>query len=145
MSISGKNTQNQVIRKNYTMSASLTKQFTFWFMRFSGLLLLFIALFHLAYTHFIIPGGITHITYQTIAARWTDPVWGFSWRFFDLLLLSLTLTHGVLGIRSISYAVLSQKVFRLMAFVILIALYLVLLGGSAWIIFTFQGHVPPQS
>jgi succinate dehydrogenase / fumarate reductase membrane anchor subunit len=109
-----------------------------WFMRLSGLLLLFMALFHLTYMHLLVPGGVSHTSYATIAAGWTDPVWGFSRRFFDLLLLVLSLSHGALGLRNASNRYLPARKANRTAQLVLVITYLVLSGGSIWMIFTFQ-------
>ena len=99
--------------------------------RLSGLLLLGLALFHLMYMHFIAPGGVAHQNYQAIAARWTDPAWGFTWRLLDLLLLGLALTHGFIGLGKIATVPLVRGV--------LLLAWLALLALGTWIIFSFRG------
>ncbi|RME99907.1 MAG: hypothetical protein D6768_14090, partial [Chloroflexi bacterium] len=80
--------------ENHRQPVSSIEQTAWLFMRLSGVLLLFMAVGHLMYMYFIIPGGVSAITYQVILDRWTDPVWGFAARLFDLLLLLLGLAHG---------------------------------------------------
>ena len=115
------------------------EQISWLFMRLSGLCLLGLALFHLIYMHFIVPGGVSEIDYFSIANRWTNPVSGFFWRFFDLLLLVLTLSHGAAGIRdAIDRSFMSRNV-KTIAMGGLALSYIFLLASSTWLIFTFQG------
>lgn len=65
------------------------------FMRISGLLLLGLALGHLAIMHLI--NNVDVITYDFVAARYA----GWFWRGYDLLMLLLALIHGVNGVRVI--------------------------------------------
>jgi succinate dehydrogenase / fumarate reductase membrane anchor subunit len=108
------------------------------FMRVSGVVLLFIAVFHLMYMYFIIPGGVTAIDYNVIVARWTDPAWGFFWRFFDLLLLTFGLTHGSNGLRNIVNEYVFNRNLRPIIKTVLILIYLLLIATGAIIIFSFQ-------
>jgi succinate dehydrogenase / fumarate reductase membrane anchor subunit len=105
-------------------------------MRLSGLLLLAMALFHLFYLYFWQPGGIDGISYQSIAARWTDPALGFTWRVFDLLLLVLGLAHGCNGIRQVIDGAVSRRGWRVAGAGILLLGYVGLVGVGAAIIFT---------
>ncbi|GAB4433511.1 MAG: hypothetical protein Kow0031_15110 [Anaerolineae bacterium] len=107
-----------------------------YFMRLSGLLLLGMVLFHLFHTHFWQPGGVGGINYHSIAARWTDPALGFTWRLFDLLLLVLGLAHGSNGIRQMIFGATSQAGWRAAVVGLLVLLYVGLVGIGAAIIFT---------
>jgi succinate dehydrogenase / fumarate reductase, membrane anchor subunit len=66
---------------------------SWFFMRISGLILVFLALLHFAITH------IVHDVVDTDAAfvnqRWDNPMW----RLFDWTLLALGLLHGINGLR----------------------------------------------
>ena len=112
--------------------------FAWYFMRVSGAILLVIAGFHLMYMHFIIPGGITAINYEVIAARWTDPVWGFFWRFFDLMLLLFGLTHSGTGMRQVGEDYIKNDRWRriVTAGFYLICIVVIILGGR--VIFGFN-------
>lgn len=72
-----------------------TEVFAWFFMRISGLVLLFMALFHFALTHIIY--DVTETTSGFVAARWQNPLW----RTYDWLLLALGLGHGIVGLRVI--------------------------------------------
>lgn len=63
------------------------------FMRVSGLILLFLALFHFAITHII--NDVTETDARFVAERWANPLW----RLFDWVLLALALLHGLNGMR----------------------------------------------
>lgn len=65
------------------------------FMRISGILLVFLALGHVAIMHII--NDIEQVDYAFVAGRWLSPFW----RVYDLLLLWLALVHGANGIRVI--------------------------------------------
>ena len=116
-----------------TFSGELT---AWYFMRLSGFILLAMALFHLFYMLFLIPGGITGISYQTIIARWTHPTLGFTWRLFDLHLLLLSLTHGVNGIRQMLNQAPVQPVWQRVGKALLLIIYLGLVGVGTGIILT---------
>lgn len=114
---------------------SYFEQTAWLFMRLSGLLLLFLAVGHLIYMTFIIPGGVGAITYQVILDRWTDPVWGFSARLFDLLLLLLGLAHGGNGLRKILADTVHGPKLRRLLNIVLGACLLALAATGAQIIF----------
>lgn len=67
------------------------------FMRISGLLLLILALGHLAIMH-LIDTGAERIDFGFVATRWDDPLW----RTWDWMLLMLALVHGINGLRNIT-------------------------------------------
>jgi len=108
------------------------------FMRASGVVLLGTAVFHLIYMQFIIPGGVTAIDYSIVAARWTDPAWGFFWRLFDLLLLVFGLTHSSNGIRNIINSYVSSPPRRKAAKILLLSACLLLAAMGAIVIFSFN-------
>lgn len=122
-------------RENASTSQPDSPGVVWYFMRLSGLFLLGMALFHLFYTYFWQPGGINGISYQSIAARWTDPTLGFTWRVFDLLLLVLGLAHGCNGIRQVIDSATSRTGWRMAGASLLLLLYVGLVGIGAAIIF----------
>ena len=63
------------------------------FMRVSGLVLLFLALGHLAFMHLI--HNVDEINYAFVANRYA----GWGWRGYDLLMLVLAMIHGTNGAR----------------------------------------------
>ncbi len=72
--------------------------YAWFFMRVSGLLLLFLAIGHLVIMHVI--NNIDQINYQFVANRWVGS-WGFFWRTYDGSMLILALIHGLNGLRTI--------------------------------------------
>jgi succinate dehydrogenase / fumarate reductase membrane anchor subunit len=119
----------------------LFERYAWFFMRLSGLLLLVLAVFHLIYMQFIIPGGVAGINYEVVVARWTDPPWGLFWRTFDLLLLVFGLTHGSNGIRYIIDDTIHQDYWRILTKTILYLAYFVLIIMGSSIIFSFKSVI----
>lgn len=72
-----------------------TERVFWYFLRISGLLLVFFALTHLFITHYINVPSETVFTF--VADRWANPLW----RTFDLILLFAALWHGMVGLRMI--------------------------------------------
>ncbi len=70
-----------------------------YFMRISGLLLVFLALGHLFITHIL--NNVEVINYRFVANRWADPKTGVIWRLWDLTMISLAVFHGLNGLREI--------------------------------------------
>ena len=68
---------------------------SWFFMRVSGLVLLFLALIHFALTHII--NDVVTTNYGFVQRRWHN----LGWRIFDWSLLALALTHGLNGLRLI--------------------------------------------
>jgi succinate dehydrogenase / fumarate reductase membrane anchor subunit len=83
--------------------------FSWWFMRVSGVALLFLAIIHLLVMHIITDVSATG--YDFIAHRYANPFW----RVFDLLLLTLALLHGLNGLRVITDDYISRRGPRLAA------------------------------
>lgn len=70
-----------------------TETWSWYFMRVSGLVLLFLALAHFTITH--ITHDVTETNADFVTARWQNPLW----RTYDWVLLALGLMHGVNGVR----------------------------------------------
>jgi succinate dehydrogenase / fumarate reductase membrane anchor subunit len=69
------------------------------FMRISGLLLVFLALGHLFITHIL--NNVENINYEFVANRWADPRIGVVWRLWDLTMINLAVLHGSNGLRQV--------------------------------------------
>ncbi|MBW3590906.1 MAG: succinate dehydrogenase, partial [Actinobacteria bacterium] len=67
---------------------------SWFFMRISGIVLLFLVLGHMAIMH-VFGGGVERINFEFVAQRWD----GLFWRTYDFPLLALALLHGVNGAR----------------------------------------------
>ena len=68
---------------------------SWFFMRISGLVLLFLALIHFTLTHIL--HDVVSTNYAFVAHRWHN----LGWRIFDWSLLALALAHGLNGLRLI--------------------------------------------
>jgi succinate dehydrogenase / fumarate reductase membrane anchor subunit len=66
---------------------------SWYFLRWSGLLLVVLALGHVLIMHII--NNVDVINYAFVADRWRT----VGWRVYDWLLLGLALTHGMNGLR----------------------------------------------
>ncbi len=66
---------------------------SWFFMRVSGLVLLFLALAHFAMTHIV--NDVVETDAGFLFRRWENPLW----RLFDWTLLALALLHGLNGLR----------------------------------------------
>ncbi len=74
------------------MSPGLEKAY-WYFLRVSGVALVFLAGGHLFVTHYLnVP---SETTFDFVSARWANPLW----RTFDTLLLLAALWHGLIGMR----------------------------------------------
>ncbi len=72
------------------------EKFAWLFMRFSGVVLVFLALGHLFIT-LVADDGVYRIDFNDVAQRWRSPFW----QTWDLLLLWLAQLHGGNGLRVI--------------------------------------------
>jgi succinate dehydrogenase / fumarate reductase membrane anchor subunit len=66
---------------------------SWFFMRVSGLVLVFLALTHFALTHIV--NDVVDTDAGFVFDRWDNPLW----RLFDWVLLALALLHGLNGMR----------------------------------------------
>ncbi len=71
------------------------ERYAFMFMRFSGVLLLVLAVGHIAIQHVV--NNVHNLTIQFVAEQWNS--WG--WKAYDLLLLIFAFTHGINGLRNV--------------------------------------------
>ncbi len=106
--------------------------YTWFFMRVSGLVLLFMAVFHLLYMHFVV--GLEKINFKVIAERWDNP----GWRIFDFLLLAFALLHGLNGGRTIIEDYVRSPGRLVFSKALLYVIGFALMAMGALIIFTFQ-------
>jgi succinate dehydrogenase / fumarate reductase, membrane anchor subunit len=66
---------------------------SWFFMRVSGLILIFLALYHLVWWNLVI--GVEHLDSQVVIDRWRNPLW----RLFNVALLVFAMLHGLNGAR----------------------------------------------
>ncbi|MBI4343185.1 MAG: succinate dehydrogenase [Candidatus Omnitrophica bacterium] len=107
------------------------------FMRVSGLVLLGLALGHLAVMHLI--HSVHEIDYWFVASRYAN--WG--WRLYDLAMLVLAMVHGANGARVIIDDHLSQTRWRGPALGLLYALTGTLTALGVYVALAFQPVARP--
>lgn len=113
--------------------ASSWEVWSWFFMRISGLLLLFLVLGHLAIMH-VFGGGIDRVNFDFVAARWH----GIFWRSYDWLLLALALLHGVNGARTVLHDYVRTDGWRVALKAVLYSATFVFLGVGTLTIVTFN-------
>jgi succinate dehydrogenase / fumarate reductase membrane anchor subunit len=101
------------------------------FMRGSGVVLVFLALGHLAIMHII--NTVDTIDYDFVAKRFATPLW----RSYDCLLLILAMLHGVNGARVVIDDYFRGG-WRILMLALLYIVALVTLVVGAVLLFTFQ-------
>ncbi len=107
------------------------------YMRVSAILLLGLVLGHLYIMHVL--AGTDRIDFAFVAQRFATPFW----RVYDLLILLLALTHGLVGVRGIVYDYTRSPLWRLVWNVVLWTVGLVFASLGALVLFTFQpGGLP---
>ena len=62
-------------------------------MPISGLVLIFLALYHLVWWNLVI--GVEHLDSAMVIERWNNPLW----RFFNVALITFAMLHGLNGLR----------------------------------------------
>lgn len=67
--------------------------YSWFFMRISGLILIFLALYHLVWWNLVI--GVEHLDSQVVIERWRNPMW----RLFNVALVTFAMLHGLNGAR----------------------------------------------
>lgn len=101
------------------------------FMRVSGILLLFLALGHLAIMHLI--NSVDTINFDFVAARWANPLW----RLYDWLLLMLALVHGSNGVRVMVDDYVRRPALRVLGVVVVwgLTVFFLIVGSMAILLF----------
>jgi succinate dehydrogenase / fumarate reductase, membrane anchor subunit len=96
------------------------------FMRVSGVLLLFMAFYHLYWWNIVV--GVEHLSAEMVIERWAQP----GWRLFNVGLATFAMLHGLNGARySIEDYVRNPTARKWTKGVV----YTVVLGALLWAIF----------
>jgi succinate dehydrogenase / fumarate reductase, membrane anchor subunit len=116
------------------------EQYSWLFMRMSGILLVVLVVGHL-FVNLMVGRGIQAVDFAFVAGKWTNPFW----QVWDLLMLWLAELHGVNGLRVIinDYAERDMTRFWLKTLLYLSALIVLVLGTL--VIFTFDPCIDPES
>ncbi len=112
------------------------EKYTWLFMRFSGVVLIFLALGHL-FIGLIWDGGVYRIDFNYVAERWASPFW----QIWDLLLLWLAQLHGGNGMRTIiaDYARKDSTKFWLNTLLAVSVTFTLVLG--TYVLLTFDATI----
>lgn len=102
------------------------------FMRVSGVLLLVLALGHLAIMHLV--HNVDEINFAFVAARYRNPLW----RLYDWFLLILALVHGMNGLRILVDDYVRPPGLRILCLVGLYFLAMFFLAAGSFVVLTFQ-------
>ncbi|MFI5456819.1 MAG: succinate dehydrogenase hydrophobic membrane anchor subunit [Isosphaerales bacterium] len=111
-------------------------ELTAWFfMRISGLLLVFLALGHLFITHIL--NNVETVNYAFVANRWGDPKTGVFWRLWDLTMINLAVLHGGNGLRQVldEYVIRPGKRVLTHTLIWVGAIFLMMIGTYAIMMF----------
>jgi succinate dehydrogenase / fumarate reductase, membrane anchor subunit len=105
---------------------------SWFFMRISGLLLIFLSLYHIIWWNLYI--GVEHLDSQIVIERWNNPFW----RFFNVALVSFAMLHGLNGARYSIEDYIRKPSWQLAVKTIV---YVIVLGAMAiglWALFAFD-------
>lgn len=106
------------------------------FMRVSGVVLLFLAVGHVLIMH-IPAGGVSRVDFGFVAARWAGEGGAF-WRTWDWLMLSLGLIHGINGLRVVTLDYVRRTGVRTFLNVVYLLTGIILLILGSVIVVTFD-------
>ena len=107
-----------------------------YFMRISGIVLVFLALGHLTITHIL--NNVEKINYAFVANRWADPTTGVFWRLWDLTMINLAVLHGFNGLREILYELVERPRDRIVVSTVLWSFTAALILVGTYAILQFQ-------
>lgn len=107
-----------------------------YFMRISGLALVFLALGHLFMVHIV--HNVEQINYRFVATRWADPTTGVLWRLWDLAMINLAILHGFNGIREILYEYIARPKNRIVVSTLIWIVAAGLIGIGSYAIVKFE-------
>ncbi len=107
-----------------------------YFMRISGLALVFLALGHLFIMH--IQNNVEAISYDFVVDRWTNPKTGFLWRIWDLSLVNLAVLHGFNGLRQVLDEIVARPTRRVLVHTVVWTLATVFITMGTYAIVMFQ-------
>jgi succinate dehydrogenase / fumarate reductase membrane anchor subunit len=112
--------------------ASGFELYAWFFMRISGVLLVFLALGHLVIMHVL--NNVDVINYKFVADRWANPIW----RVYDWTMLMLALLHGFNGARILVDDYVSSRGWRLVWLTSLAVLMLLTMILGTEVVLTFR-------
>lgn len=121
--------------------ASGRERFWWYFMRISGLALVFLALGHMFIMHVLVVLTGSEIDFAFVQSRWGTPFW----RIYDFALLVLAFLHGANGARVVIGDYVANRTARTLLIGILLAMSGIWLLLGMAIIFFFDPNAQPVS
>ncbi|MDQ3914309.1 MAG: succinate dehydrogenase hydrophobic membrane anchor subunit [Actinomycetota bacterium] len=109
---------------------------SWFFMRLSGIVLLFLVLIHLFVMH-VVDSGVERVNFAFVATRWDN----VGWKTFDWLMLFLSLLHGANGLRIIVEDYVHNSAWRVTVKSLLYSSTAVLMVMGTAVIVTFDPNV----
>ncbi|MDB4951847.1 MAG: succinate dehydrogenase hydrophobic rane anchor protein [Gemmatimonadetes bacterium] len=109
---------------------------SWFFMRISGVLLMFLALYHLLWWNLIV--GVHHLSADMVRERWTNPFW----RLFNVALISFAMLHGLNGARYSIEDYVRSPGARTAVKTVVYTLVLASLAIGVYALLTFNPDIP---
>lgn len=109
---------------------------SWFFMRLSGIVLLFLVLIHLFVMH-IVDSGVERVNFAFVAERWDN----VGWKTFDWMMLFLSLLHGANGLRIVVEDYVHNSAWRVTTKAVLYTTTAVLMVMGTAVIVTFDPNV----
>lgn len=113
--------------------ASGRERFWWYYMRLSGLALVFLALGHMFIMHVLVQLTGQEVDFAFVQSRWGTPFW----RIYDLLLLVLAFVHGANGARIVIGDYVANRTARslLIGLLLLVSAVWLVLGMAVIVLF----------
>ncbi len=113
------------------------RELAWWFfMRISGLILVFLALGHLTITHIL--NNVESINYFFVSNRWANPRTGVFWRLWDLTMINLAVLHGFNGLRQVLDEYVTKPGRRVIVHTLIWIVAALLIGIGTYAILMFR-------
>ncbi len=106
--------------------------YSWFFMRISGLLVIFLVVGHVMLVHVINP--VEAVDFEFVVRRWANPFW----RIYDFLLLWLALIHGLNGVKYAVDDYVHSRGWRVFSYALLWATGFIFLAIGTLVIMLFQ-------
>lgn len=113
--------------------------YAWFFMRISGLALIFMALYHLTWWNLVV--GVEHLDSGLVRERWANPFW----RLFNVGLITFAMLHGLNGLRYSIEDYVRHPGTRLAVKTVAYAIVLIALAWGIFALLTFNPDVPGAS
>jgi succinate dehydrogenase / fumarate reductase membrane anchor subunit len=113
--------------------------YAWFFMRISGLALIFMALYHLTWWNLVV--GVEHLDSGLVRERWTNPFW----RLFNVGLITFAMLHGLNGLRYSIEDYVRRPGPRVAVKSVAYAIVLIALAWGIFALLTFNPAVPGAS